>query len=138
MTTVNALSDFGIDLSDAARTPELARRLPECPDSRFELDLSGCILDYPATSAVVDGVIDRLERAPEPRSFVIRFDIPFQERVFEKWLFFESKLLENGYQHLDPETLHAKVNEALRRRSVTLTITVQDPAGNTVAEYRYG
>jgi hypothetical protein len=139
MTDVNALDQFGMDLSDATATTSFAERLPDCADSRLVLNLSGCILDYPATSMLINGALNRLAQSPAPRLLVIQFDIRFQERVFEKWLFFGSDLLDRNYQTLAPLALRDRVNEMLRSLEVSIRIAVVDAsANNSVLEYKYG
>ena len=136
---ITALKDFGMDLSDPARTAEFAERIPHSSESRLEVDLSGCILDYPATSKIIDVALQRLNEAAAPRELVLMFNIAFQERMFMKWFFFGGALLPAEYHKLDEPDLRGRVNEALRERKMTVTVRIVDPRGGAATEpYTYG
>ena len=54
MMHINVLADYGFDLSDQDTVRNIAMKLPSVDDAELVLDLSGCVLDYPATSLLID------------------------------------------------------------------------------------
>jgi hypothetical protein len=67
----------GLNIEES--TSECAAKLPDFADDVVEIDFSGCVLDYPATSLICDEVLKHLENAPQPRQVTFIFDIDFAE-----------------------------------------------------------
>ena len=136
---VNVAQEYGIDLADEELTRRISKDLETIAEPQLEIDLSGCILDYPATSAVIDGALRSLSQTETPRSLVIIFNIPFHERIFIKWLFFGGDLLEEEEYDLDESVLRKRLNHRLGKRDVCFTVRIRDPLEQTPSDtYSYG
>jgi hypothetical protein len=134
MMQIDVLANFGFDLSELDVVRAIAAGLPNVNDRELVLDLSGCVLDYPATSVLVDEVIERLQANVAPRRLELRFNIPFPARVFEKWFFFGSKFLPKEYPSLTSEELRAHLTTALRDRQTTISISKFNSRAGAVSE----
>ena len=131
--------DYGIDLTDDDLTLRIATALKAVTVPQLEIDLCGCILDYPATSTVIDGALQSLAQARSPRSLIVIFDIAFHERIFFKWLFFGGKLVDEEKSRLDENDLREHLNCCFRERGVRFTIRIRDPFKETLLDiYSYG
>lgn len=136
---VQALERFGIDLSEDARAEAAGQILERNTDSEIEIDFSGCILDYVATSKVIAGALRGLSKAKAPRTLVLVFNIAFQERMFIKWFFFGGELLAEDQYNADVSILRDHISASLRQRGVVLHIRIRNPKTNHVTDaYAYG
>lgn len=139
MKTIKARDELDMDLSDPMVTRELARRMPQFQESTLCLDFSGCILDYPATSSVVDAALERLSKCEAPRRLIICFNVVFSERMFLKWLFFGSECL--GLQQKSPsdKEIRDSLVRELTQRDISLEIVLTGfDADRLETTYRYG
>ena len=135
---VNVAQDYGIDLAEEDLTLRIAEDLKAMAESELELDLSGCILDYPATSTVIDGALRSLAQTSSPRSLTVIFNIAFQERIFIKWLFFGGDLVDDEKYKLDDSALREHLNDRLRERDVRFAVRIRDPITQTLSDaYSY-
>jgi hypothetical protein len=139
MMHINVLADYGFDLSDQDTVRNIAIKLPSVDDAELVLDLSGCVLDYPATSLLIDAAITRLQAVAPPRRLELKFNIPFPPRVFDKWFFFGSTFLPKEYQSLSSDELRAHLVSAMKERQTTIVITRFDAkSGGTSEPVIYG
>jgi hypothetical protein len=90
---IDFIATFGMDLTDEPLAKDYAETLSTCTDSELLLDLSDCIIDYEATSIVMDAAIRQLMTLNEPRRLEIVFNLQFPKRLLLKWLFLGSKEL---------------------------------------------
>jgi hypothetical protein len=125
---IKAKEQFGTRrLNIEENTLECAAKLPNFSDGAVEIDFSGCILDYPATSLLCDEILKRLRLAPEPRQVKFVFDIDFAERVFLKSFFFGSNLLNLQGEKATEEEIKSNLRDALLSMGAKLTIEIIDP-----------
>ena len=136
---IKVAQDFGIDLTDEDLTRRIADVLESTAQPQLEIDLSGCILDYPATSTVIDGALRSLAQASSPRSLTVVFNIAFHERTFIKWLFFGGELVDDKKYNLNESDLREHLNHCFREKDVCFTIRIGDPIKKTLSDtYSYG
>jgi len=138
MTFVDVYSVLGMDLSDPKTTEEVAKRIPACDESGMILDFSGCIVDYPATSAVLDVAFERLDACKPKRNLILRFNINFDERMFIKWFFFGSQRLDLQQKIATDAEIRQKLLAGLGRLSMHLKIEVHgfcQESASVVHEY---
>ena len=136
---VNVAQEYGIDLADEELTLRISKALEAIAEPQLEIDLSGCILDYPTTSTVIDGALRSLSQTSTPRSLAVIFNIPFHERIFIKWLFFGGDLLNEEEYDLDESVLRGRLNHRLQERDVRFTVRIRDPLKETLSDtYSYG
>ena len=123
---INAFTEFGMDLSDEELTRQFAGMLPDCTDGHLEINFSRCIIDYPATSIILDAALEKLERTQQPRHLVVLFNIKFHERSFLKWLFFGSPLLGLDQGTANDEQIQSRVIKGLKERGILFSIDIID------------
>lgn len=125
MNTIVFLDTFGDNLSDEDIVLSFISKKPVVDSSELTVDLSGCILDYPATSLLVDYFISELKRCEAPRKLVLLFNISFPKRVLLKWYFFGSQLLPSDYHSRSTEDIESNLNLNLSSHSITLLLAVK-------------
>ena len=135
---ISARNELGKDLSDPDVTQALAARVPPCPDGIIEIDFSRCVVDYEATSRILDAALTRLEASGAARELVVIFNINFHEHVFLKWFFLGSaRLALAGKRASDSEIRDALLRE-LRRMKIKCRIKVMATGKPTpLATYEY-
>ncbi len=126
------LSTFGLDFTDESLTTEYAKSFNAFTESIIELDLSGCIIDYEAMSAIMDAIIKQLDTRPAPKHLNIVFNIKFQKRLFLKWLFMGSKELHLNIKVATDELIEATVISEFKKRQINLTISIADQEAQTL------
>ena len=139
MTTVNALTKFGMNHGLEELTEQYALALPDCPDGQLQIDFSHCIIDYPATSRIVDAALDRLALAQPPRELVLLFNIKFREQMFLKAFFFGSRRLGLDTGIPTMEDIRVRANQALKDMNIVVHIRI--PQRNSAAilqDFVYG
>src|ERR1700733_3705019 len=72
MMQIDILTNYGFDLSDQDTVGTIATMLPSVEDAELVLNLSGCVLDYPATGLLIDAAIERLQVASPPRRLELK------------------------------------------------------------------
>jgi len=125
---INAKEVFGTRRLNIEETTSVcAAKLPLFTDGHVEIDFSGCVLDYPATSIICDEVLKRLDSVPVPRALIFVFDIDFAERVFLKSFFFGSARLKLECEKATEEEIKTNLKAALLGLNATLTLRIIDP-----------
>ena len=115
-----------MDLSEEEITLGAASVFPAASDGKLQLDFSGCIVDYKATSVLIDAALTSLQNGPTPRQLILVFNIKFQERLFFKWFFFGTNLAPDVPTAPDDE-IRARALAALESLQVALEIRIVDP-----------
>lgn len=136
---IKVKQDYGIDLADEDLTSRIAKALEDLAEPQLEIDLSGCVLDYPATSTVIDGALRSLSEAGSPRSLTVVFNIAFHERILIKWLFFGGELLDQEKYSFTESNLRKHLNRCFREKGVRFTVEIRDSPKEAVSvSYSYG
>jgi hypothetical protein len=122
-----ACKELGFDLSDPDLMPDIVAKIPACHEGHLEIDFSGCIIDYEATSVVVDTAFDRLEQSGVASELILVFNVKFQEHVFLKCFFLGSKRLGLVGRSASNEEIRLVLSRELRRLGMKLCIWIVDP-----------
>jgi hypothetical protein len=124
---IDAFNQVGMDLGDENNADKIAKNIPDCDDGLLTLDLRRCIIDYRATSLILDAALEKIHSAPSPRKLIIIYDIKFQERLFLKWLFLGSRLLGLDNGTFTDDVIRKRLDEFLTADGIELYITILDP-----------
>lgn len=134
---INAKALFGTRrLNIEESTAQCAEKLPIFTQGLVEIDFSGCVLDYPATSLICDEVLKHLENASKPREITFVFDIDFVERVFLKSFFFGSARLKLQGQKATEDEIKSNLKAVLQGLEAKLTIKIIDHEQSPTAVVR--
>jgi hypothetical protein len=136
---IEALSEFGMDLSEERLTTPIGESLRHHTESDLVIDFSGCILDYPATARIVDGALEGMDNVSGPRKLTLIFNIAFQELLCIKWYFFFGRLIPKESSEDSLEILKERLDAELIRRGVKVVLAVRDNLdGPTRIRFAYG
>lgn len=130
---------FGFDLTDPLLRGEISQKLSLPQNGSVTIDYCGCLIDYPATSAVSDVVLSHIRGASAPRCVTYLFNVSFPERILLKWFFIGSNVI--GLQNGSPteEQIRMALEQYLHDNSASLIIKVIDPESSTVINiFKYG
>lgn len=135
MTCIKALEIFGLELDEPELTTEAAKKLPELDDGDVQMDFSGCVIDYEAASIIMDATLTKMAGKKGPKTLILIYNIPFQQRMFLKWFFLGSQVLGLHKGTASDEDILTKVKSGLQRLEVALKIHIIQKDHTLKAEY---
>jgi hypothetical protein len=136
--TIDAFQAFGMELNDEAVAQAAANSFPTIAKGPLEINFTGCIIDYEATSRLMDAALSAIQKAQSPHELIAVFNINFHERLFLKWLFLGSALLDLDQGTGTDTGIRDKVIKGLRKLGVSFRIRVIDPeSGKEVRTITY-
>jgi hypothetical protein len=124
---IDAFQQFGMELNDEAVAQDAADSFPSIANGPLEINFTGCIIDYEATSTLMDAALHAIQQAQPPRELIAVFNINFHERLFLKWLFLGSALLELDKGTGTDTDIRQKVIIGMAKLGVLFRIRVIDP-----------
>lgn len=92
MKHINVFEDYGI--YELGSEDELKPLLDDINiDNNFDiiLNLSGCLPDYPATSQIIDVIINQLKHLPGEKKLTIKMEFNLPQETLVNWVFLGSK-----------------------------------------------
>lgn len=132
-------SRFGLDLTSEAQVEAIAKEIVASPEPELEIDFCGCILDYPATSRIVDAAIKALADSPPPKVLILLFNIAFQEGMFIKWFFFGGEILPDSLINNGIDEIHQHISNKLQQMGIKIIIRSRaENTGECSDLYIYG
>lgn len=134
---IAARTMLGVFLDEESIVKAQLNSIPQLSTGSIEIDFSGCVIDYVATSLIIDLLIQRLETQTVPRKLAIIYDSAFQERLLLKWLFLGSRELNLHRKTADDEQIRTQIIEGLKRRNITLEIFLPSENGTLRPAYTY-
>lgn len=135
---INAFERFGMELNDASVVKTAVEQFPQFTTGPLEINFSGCIIDYEATSILMDVALKALRDAQPPKELVAVFNINFHERLFLKWLFVGSVLLELNRGTGSDKDIREKIVTGMAKLGVSFSIRIIDSdSGNEIRALTY-
>jgi hypothetical protein len=136
MKQIAIRKDFNVsDVSDEEDVQTIIGKINIGSDTDIQLDLSGCLIDYPATSKLVDTIIEQLSSLSGDKKIQIITDYMLPITTVINWVLLgSSKLDMHNTKELPPEQIIQTIRTALRPLNITLTITIIDKTGTTKDE----
>ena len=123
---IDAFHSFGMELNDEAVAQAAADSFPLVAEGPLEINFTGCIIDYEATSRLMDAALGAIQKAQPPRELIAVFNINFHERLFLKWLFLGSSLLDLDKGTGTDTDIRQKVIAGFGKLSVSFRMRVID------------
>ena len=129
---INAMQSFGPVLDDEEENEKYAQAISFCESGSYELDITGCVIDYYAMSKLIDAFLTHLERFDGAKKIDIIYDLDFSDYSLLKWLFLGSSCLGLNNIRLSDEEIARTIDEGLKKRGVRFTCKIVDShAGET-------
>ena len=94
MEIIKIKASYGItDLGDEEKIKSLLTKLVLPISNEISLDLSGCLIDYPVTSMLLDNVLYHLDTMPSYKKLNIIIDYNLPDDTLINFLFLGSRFL---------------------------------------------
>lgn len=124
---------YGIsDISDEEDVEIVAEKIDIESNRDIRLDFSGCLIDYPATSKIVDRILNQLLPLDGKKTLEIITDYALPMETVANWIFIGSERLgletNKGQSY---EGLVKKLQAALAVFDIVLRVKIVDQAGET-------
>src|SRR4051794_9441836 len=127
MTTILAIQQLGPELDDFEAVRTALKKIPEIQEGLVKVDFSGCIIDYEPTSVLIDHLLQKLSLAPPPRELTLIYNVPFLERVFLKWFFLGSEILQLNEGTAPDDEIKKRVVTGFQKLGISLRIICAQP-----------
>jgi hypothetical protein len=108
--------------------------------SSFTIDFSRCIIDYPATSLIIDKILISLVELPEPRILIIQTHLDIIELLLLHWFFIGSDFfkIDSSQRKNQLEDFKKVLTSKLIEHKVSMYIQVLSKEEILINEYKYG
>jgi hypothetical protein len=138
MQTIAILDDFKInDVSDEDDVQSIINKIIINGETDVKLDFSGCLIDYPATSKIVDKILDQLWSLPGVKKLHIVTDYILPITTMVNWVFLGSqKLNMAGQKEMSNAEIIQTITTALNPVNILITISIIDKTGVTKDELK--
>lgn len=136
MKTISIRKDFGIyDVSDEEDVSIIINEINIELDNEITLDLSGCLIDYPATSKLIDSILEQIKSISGEKTLNIITNFVLPIPTIANWLFLGSKMLKmETIKGLSLDEILCLAENSLCDTGIILNIIVRDIEGNNVNE----
>lgn len=136
MKRISILEDFNVrDVSDEEDVQPIVDKINIDTDTDVQLDLSGCLIDYPATSKLVDAILIKLSSLSGDKKFQIITDYVLPMTTVINWVFLGSEQLKmHDKKELSLEEIIQAIDKVLRPLNIKLKITIMDKSGTLIDE----
>jgi hypothetical protein len=131
MKIIAIRKDFGVsDISDEEDVRTIIEKIDVESNADVQLDLSGCLIDYPATSKLMDTIVEQLSQLSGRKELEIITDYVLPMPTVVNWLFLGSKRLDMDLNKgLPYNEIIQILQTALQRSNIVLKITIRDSEG---------
>lgn len=140
MKQIQVREEFNInDLGDFSEIVEIIPKLDIESNSIVELNLRHCFIDYPATSQLIDRILDQLNVIPGKKELIIIQDYYLPESTILNLLLLGSKYFNIvADKEIELEVLQRIINEKIEKGSIVIQINVVSRTGEIEQTYKYG
>lgn len=101
------------------------------------LDIKECNIDYPATSQLLDTILCFLSKKKGIKSFMIYYDVNFQEIILLQYFVVGSKFLNIDTKFKNIEEYQSALNDKLIQNNIIFTIQIREEE-KIIKSYIYG
>ncbi|HEY5464209.1 MAG TPA: hypothetical protein VIJ95_13185 [Hanamia sp.] len=137
---ISIFEDFQIfDAGSKSSVEKIINKI-SITSSDVTLNLSRCILDYPATSLIIDKILNDLLRKDSPRVLIIQTHLNIIEILLLHWLFIGSIFfqIDDSKKKIMIDEFKALINKKLSSKKIKLQLQIIDKSGNLLTEFTYG
>lgn len=140
MIEILKITDLGItDLGEQAYVDVALEKIGGISISSLTLDMTGCLIDYPSTSAIFDKILFTSINNPEEKKLLVLIDYYLPEATLLNLLFLGSKFFELEHlKDIEIEDLKSRINDKLKATRIALEISVNDRKGKVIQKLFYG
>lgn len=140
MKQIQFREEFNInDLGDISEIVEIIPKLDIESNSIVELNLRHCFIDYPATSQLIDRILDQLKVIPGKKELIIIQDYYLPESTILNLLLLGSKYFNIvADKEIELEVLKKIINRKIIMDSIVIQINVVNRTGELDQSYKYG
>jgi hypothetical protein len=137
---ISILKDYRIfDAGSKSSVERILEKL-SIKSSDVTLDLSNCIIDYPATSLIIDRVLLSISQKRKPGKLKIQTHLNIMEILLLHWLFIGSSFfkIDDSKKGKSLNDLKLIMQEKLLQKKIVMEIEVIDKQGRPLKKYIYG
>lgn len=137
---ISLLKDFKIfDAGSISAIEKILGKI-NINSGEITLDLSRCIIDYPATSLLLDKFLADISKCSDSRLFIIQTHLDILELLLLHWLFIGSKFfkIDSSQRKSQLEDFKQIISEILKSKAIIMKIEVLDKDENVLKFYEYG
>ncbi len=140
MKKIAIYEKYGInDLGDFSEISEIIEKIDIESNNQIELNLKHCFIDYPATSQIIDRILDQLKDLKGIKKLLILHDYYLPESTILNLLLLGSQFFNiQADKELKIEELKNIVNSKILSYNINLEILVVNRADKEVQKFEYG
>jgi hypothetical protein len=139
MNKISLFDDYGI--SDAGNEEKIKSIIDVIAINEPDilLDLRHCIIDYPATSMLIDKILNKLATLPNQKRLNIEVSYLLPEQTLLNDLLGDSKFFNiEAKKEIPIEKLRIIINSKLEPSSIFLTVSIKDGSNQLRDQFTYG
>lgn len=127
MKVFSLRKDYGLrDAGDPAELGPVLEKINLAGENEIVVDLKGCLLDYPGSSAILDKIITSWEGKPGKKKVTILLNYQLKMATIISWLFRGGCKIDNHLiKDLTFEQFEELIKEYLRTVEAALTIRIE-------------
>jgi hypothetical protein len=109
-------------------------------ENEVTLNFCDCGVDYPATSKILDRVLNELSKMEGQKRLSVIFDFKINELALHKWFFIGSEFFdisefENSYTN---DQFKERIATKLNQTAISMSIIIWDEKNNPIKTITYG
>ena len=138
--TISVFKDYKIfDAGSKSSVEEIIKKI-SIDSNTVTLNLARCIIDYPATSLIIDKILIDLQKKNKSGLLIIQTHLNIIETLLLHWLFIGSNFfqIDDSKKKSSGEELKEILKEKLLSEKLGIQIQIINKLGKTLKEYKYG
>jgi hypothetical protein len=140
MLEINIKKDYNInDIGTEYKVKSILNNLKFSPDDyEIKLDIRQCLIDYDATSKLLDFIINHLSKIKGKKSLIIIYDFILDKQTLLNWMFLGSTLfgLEKNKES-ELNEIEETLDKHLTENEIKLIINILDRNEKKLNNYEY-
>ncbi|MDB5024310.1 MAG: hypothetical protein JWP78_2065 [Mucilaginibacter sp.] len=140
MKTIALYSDFKVnDAGNSDKIKSILDQINIDNEPEVTLDLTHCIIDYPATSTLIDKILLQLSEKTGQKKLIIAVSYSLPEQTLINDLLGDSKFFEiEAKKEIPIKELREKIEKFLKPAELQMTVTILDRMGKPKDTFTYG
>lgn len=137
---ISVFNDYKVfDAGSKNSVEEIIKKIT-IDSNEITLNLARCIIDYPATSLVIDKILTELLKKKKPGLLIIQTHLNIIETLLLHWLFIGSNFfkIDDSKKKSSLEELKGILQKKLSSKKLRIQIQIINKLGKTLKEYKYG
>jgi hypothetical protein len=126
---ISIYNDYKIFNAGKAKNVEQLIALVKISENIVILDLINCLIDYPATSYLIDEILKQLKIKTGEKQFDIELDLTINnDKLILSWLFYGSREFNwiNDSRNVPVEKIKEKINKYLIGENIKIKIILKN------------